>query len=61
VGQVGYRGMVSESDVSLSIIMGVPQIFNELLTVAEVITGTVKCCITKRDNSLLRVLVCLKL
>lgn len=52
MGQVGYRGMVSESDVSLSIIMGVPQIFNELLTVAEVITGTVKCCITKSDNSL---------
>jgi hypothetical protein len=33
VGEGGYRGMVSESDVSLSIMMGVCQIFNELLTV----------------------------
>ena len=43
MGEGGYRGKVSESDVLLSIMMCVSQIFNELLTVVEVITVTVKC------------------
>jgi hypothetical protein len=46
-------GMVSESEVSLNKMMGVSQIFNELLTHVEVITGTVKSKIINCDNSLM--------